>query len=67
MTKLSHFERLVESVDLIARHVDYPGKQEVVNRCAEEIEELFRAGQINDSQEGFLLQILRNDCRRQSA
>jgi len=67
MIKLSHFERLAESVDLIARHVDYPGKQEVVERCAQEIEELFQTGQINCSQEGLLLEILRGECRGQVA
>ncbi|WP_422923976.1 hypothetical protein [Singulisphaera sp. PoT] len=67
MITLSHFDRLAESVDLIARHVDYPGKQEVVDRCAEEIAELYQAGQISDNQEGLLLGILRGEYQKQHA
>jgi hypothetical protein len=68
MTTLAHFDRLMESVEMIARHVDYPGKHRVVDQCAEEIGELSRAGRITDSQEGLLLDILRTGhCRQRSA
>jgi hypothetical protein len=68
MTRMSHFERLAESVELIARHCDYPGKREVVEQCAEEIGELLQAGKITDSQEEYLQEILRGGrCRRQPA
>jgi hypothetical protein len=66
MIKLSRFERLEESVDLIVRHADYPGKGRVIEQCAEEIEELHHSGEITGDQEAHLLAILRSGfgCRR---
>ncbi len=66
MNQRSHFERLVESVELIARHSDYPGKRDVVAQCAEELEELLLSGKITDTEEELLQEILRGGrCHRQ--
>jgi hypothetical protein len=54
----SYFERLVEATGLIARHPDYPGKQQVVDRCVEEIAELLRSGQVTAAQGEILLENL---------
>lgn len=64
MITLSRYERLEESVDMIARHVDYPGKSRVIEQCAEEIEELHDSGEITGDQEAHLLAILRSGYGR---
>jgi len=64
MNYLSVFERLLESAELIAHHPDYPGKGEAVDRCGEEIEDLFRAGQITMAQRDRLREALRGASRR---
>jgi hypothetical protein len=53
-----YFERLVESVTLIARHPDYPTKSQALDRCREDVEELIRAGRITVAQAEVLLEIL---------
>jgi hypothetical protein len=58
MNKISYFDRLVESVGLIARHPAFPGKGQAVERCAGEIDDLVRSGGITDEQGGILLEIL---------
>ena len=40
MSEIRYFERLLEVAGLIARHADYPGKQQVVKACREEVDEL---------------------------
>jgi hypothetical protein len=40
------YERLEETVRLIARHPDDPGKHEVIAGCLEDIEDRWRQGQI---------------------
>lgn len=65
MTQLSYFERLLESVDLIARHAYYPGKHAVVAQCAEEIADLRHSGRITGDQEELLRDILSGGCCRQ--
>ncbi len=35
------YDRLVLATSMIARHPDYPGKQEVVSLCRQEIDERF--------------------------
>lgn len=67
MTPLPLFERLAESVDLIAHHPDCPGKFQIVEQCAEEIEDRLRSGQITEWQERFLLDMLRGGSRRRTA
>jgi hypothetical protein len=44
------FERLEESVTIIARHVDYPGNQEVVADCLDDIETRLRQGRLTREQ-----------------
>lgn len=44
------FDRLYECATLVMRHPDYPGKQQLEELILEEIEELFRAGQLDESQ-----------------
>ncbi|CAN5653110.1 hypothetical protein BH23PLA1_BH23PLA1_19870 [soil metagenome] len=44
---LKIFERMVETAELIARHPDYPGKQEVVRQCLEEVQDLRDSGRIS--------------------
>jgi hypothetical protein len=58
MSGISYFERLVESVALIAGHPPFPGKSAAVEQCTEEIQELIRSGGITGEQGGTLLNIL---------
>ncbi|MGC8640329.1 MAG: hypothetical protein ACP5XB_10690 [Isosphaeraceae bacterium] len=58
MSDSHYFERLLETVGLIARHADYPGKGQVVERCREEVEEMSSAGAINSAQAEILRNIL---------
>jgi hypothetical protein len=44
------FELLMETAGLIARHADYPGKRQVVERCHEEIQDLTSTGQLTAAQ-----------------
>ncbi|MBV8233209.1 MAG: hypothetical protein JO329_24790 [Planctomycetaceae bacterium] len=57
------FERLVKSAERIARHTCYPGKQQAVEQCVEDVEDLSRAGQITAAQSEVLRDILLGDCR----
>jgi hypothetical protein len=52
------FNRLVEVVELIARHPPYPGKQETAEQCREELDELHAAGRITAGQRDQLRSIL---------
>jgi hypothetical protein len=63
----SYFERLTESASLIARHPDYPGKREVVERCADEVGELLRIGRITVAEGKSLLAILESGRGRRQA
>jgi hypothetical protein len=58
MTDPRYFDRLLETADLIARHVDYPGKRQVVERCREEVEDLTREGRLTVTQRDVLWEIL---------
>ena len=46
MDKASYFEKLVESLSRIASHSYYPGKEDTVEQCLEEVEEIRLSGQI---------------------
>jgi hypothetical protein len=61
MPEIPCFERLLESVSLIARHPPYPDKSAVIERCAGEIEEMVRSGGLTGVQGGTLLDILAGD------
>jgi len=52
------FERLLEAAGLIARHADFPGKRQVVERCREEVEDLTSSGVISAAQAETLQGIL---------
>ncbi len=58
MSDSHYFERLLESAGLIARHVDFPGKRQVVERCREEVEDLTSSGAISSAQGETLQEIL---------
>ena len=52
------FERLVQTITLIARHADYRGKQEVVAECLVDIEDRWSQGQLTLEQRFRLCAIL---------
>jgi hypothetical protein len=57
------FERLQESVTIIARHADFPGKQQVVAECLDDIEDRWRQGQLTLEQRFQLYAtLLRGTC-----
>ena len=58
MSDSHYFERLLESAGMIARHADFPGKQQVVERCREEVEDLTSSGAISSAQGEILQEIL---------
>jgi len=58
MSNSHFFERLLESAGMIARHADFPGKQQVVERCREEVEDLTSSGVISSAQGEILQEIL---------
>jgi hypothetical protein len=62
MDALADFVRLVETVGLIARHPDYPGKRRVVEDCRAEVDGLVNAGRISAEQGQTLLDILADAC-----
>jgi len=54
----SYFQKLMGTVTRIARHSFYPGKEEAIELCLEEIEELRDCGRINDDQLASLRELL---------
>ena len=58
MNGLTYFERLTASAEMIARHANYPGKDEAVHRCLEDVDDLLLAGRINPEQRDVLRGIL---------
>jgi hypothetical protein len=52
------FERLERTTELIANHADYPGKQEFIAECLDEVEGLWRRGQLSLDQRFRLYAIL---------
>lgn len=52
------FERLERSVTNIVRHPDYPGKQENLAECLEDIEDRWQRGQLTLEQRFRLYAIL---------
>jgi hypothetical protein len=46
MNSPNYFERLVASVERIARHAYYPGIEQAIAQCLEDIEELLHDGLI---------------------
>jgi len=56
--KASYFEKLVESLSRIASHSYYPGKEDAIERCLEEIEEIRLSGKITTEQSAALRDLL---------
>jgi hypothetical protein len=64
MPAVPSFERLQESVTIIARHADFPGKQQIVAKCLDDIEDRWQQGHLTLEQRFQLYSIL---LRRTSA
>lgn len=47
---LSYYDRLVDSVGRIARHTSYPGIDQTLNQCLEDIDALRTAERITSEQ-----------------
>jgi hypothetical protein len=58
MNALSYFERLTATAQMIARHAYYPGKDQAVHHCIEDIEDLLLAGRITPEQRDVLRGVL---------
>lgn len=58
MNSLSYFERLVATTEMIARHAAYPGKDQAVGQCLEDIDDLRHDGRITPEQQDLLRNIL---------
>ena len=58
MDGTSHFDRLVVSAERIARHSHYPDKQQVIDLCLGDAEDLMVAGKITAEQRDVLRSIL---------
>jgi hypothetical protein len=52
------FERLEQAVTMIARHADFPGKQQVVADCLNEIEDRWDRSELTLAQRFSLYAIL---------
>ena len=65
MDNASYFEKLVASITRIARHSYYPGKEEAIELCLQEIEDLNETGRITGDQRAELRELLlgeENSC-----
>ena len=58
MNGTSYFDRLVASAERIARHADYPGKEQAVGQCIEDIDDLAIAERITAEQREMLRAVL---------
>ena len=58
MNAASYFSRLVSSVSRIAGHAHFPGKDEAVDQCLEDIEGLVIEGRITPEQRDVLREVL---------
>jgi hypothetical protein len=58
MDDATYFERLAANVSRLARHPDFPAKQEAVDLCLEDIEDLSLAGRITVEQASMLRETL---------
>jgi hypothetical protein len=52
------FERLEYTVGMIRRHPYYPGKEQLLDECLEDIDERFRKGRLTAEQRGRLRCVL---------
>ena len=58
MNDASFFERLAANVSRLARHPYFPAKQQAVDLCLEDIDDLSLAGRITAEQAGVLRETL---------
>ncbi len=58
MHAASYFSRLIASVTRIAGHAYFPGKEEAVDQCLEDIEGLVIEGRITAEQRDVLREVL---------
>jgi hypothetical protein len=58
MNDSSYFERLVASAERIARHADYPGKDQALGQCIDDIDDLALARRITAEQRETLRAVL---------
>jgi hypothetical protein len=58
MNGTSYFDRLVSTAERIARHADYPGKEQAVGQCLEDIDDLAIAERITAEQRETLRTVL---------
>ena len=58
MDKSTYFEKLVGSLSRIASHSYYPGKEDTVEQCLEEVEEIRLSGRITAEQSATLRELL---------
>jgi hypothetical protein len=58
MNGSSYFDKLVATAERIARHSHYPGKDQAVGQCLEDIDDLEFAGRITAEQRDQLREIL---------
>ena len=58
MISSDYFERLVTSIERIARHAYYPGIDEAFEQCLEDIDELMHAGRITAEEREALRLVL---------
>jgi NTE family protein len=56
--KASYFQKLAGSLSRIASHSYYPGKEDAVEQCLEEVEEIRLSGQITAEQSATLRELL---------
>jgi hypothetical protein len=57
-TSAVEFQGLVRVVGMIARHPDFPGKQDAVRECVSDIVDRSRQGRLSPVQRAELLRIL---------
>jgi hypothetical protein len=55
---MGYFERLSAVVERVANHPDFPGKQETLDLCLEDIEGLSLDGLITPEQQDVLREVL---------
>jgi hypothetical protein len=61
MTESTTFTRLERTISLIARHPFYPGKNEIVHDCLDDLEDRYREGLLTYEQKATLASILTAD------
>jgi hypothetical protein len=58
MNDNSYFDKLISTAERIARHAHYPGKDQAVGHCLEDIDDLVVAERITSEQRDQLRSVL---------